>query len=562
MNKIKKESVTASKKGTNSELTETNKENSRDKIETGQSLFKTEEYFKALIENSLDVKAIISPDGKIEYVSPSIERVLGYTPEDLIGEHTSKFIHPADQMEIKNVFANIVKIPGFTTSVEFRFRHKKGRWCIIESLIKNLLNNNVVSGIIVSSRDITSKKDAENSIKSLLNISEKLNSTLDVDIIMDILITEAINLIGAEGGCTGLKTTEGLMCKKYFDKNIAVNYEFCWPPGLGIPGWLIQNKMPYITNDASKDTVILKDIIKKFNINSVACIPIFDMKNDVIGFLEVKNKLNHSEFTEGDKEKLVSLAQIASITIQNALAYQKIQMAEFQLKISREQLRRLSAHLQSAREEERTRIAREIHDELGQSLTGLKMDISWLSKKMQNLGIDNPQLQEKAAGMSALVDSTIKTVRKISSELRPGVLDYLGLPAAIEWQSQDFQNRTGILCNIISLPKDLQLDQNKSTAIFRIFQETLTNVARHAQASAIDIELLRENDKLILEIEDNGRGITDGELLNTSSFGILGMRERTLLLGGEFTIRGEINKGTTVLVKIPITESNDGGGLS
>jgi signal transduction histidine kinase len=153
--------------------------------------------------------------------------------------------------------------------------------------------------------------------------------------------------------------------------------------------------------------------------------------------------------------------------------------------------------------------------------------------------------------MSQLIDSTIITVRKISSELRPGVLDYLGLPAAIEWQAQDFQNRTGIKCKINSLPADLNIIHELSTAVFRIFQETLTNVARHSNANKVDISLSNYNNHLVLEVEDNGKGITEAEIQNLRSFGLLGMRERTEMFGGEFKIFGS-KKGTTIIVQIPL----------
>ena len=160
--------------------------------------------------------------------------------------------------------------------------------------------------------------------------------------------------------------------------------------------------------------------------------------------------------------------------------------AEEQLKGSTEQLRALSAHLQSVREEERTLISREIHDELGQELTGLKMDLSWLVKRLSK---NQKSLISKTESMLKLVDSTIQTVRRISSELRPGVLDDLGLIAAIEWQAQDFENRTGITCDFSSSVEEIGLDRDRSTAVFRIFQETLTNVSRHAKATRVKISL-------------------------------------------------------------------------
>jgi PAS domain S-box-containing protein len=226
---------------------------------------------------------------------------------------------------------------------------------------------------------------------------------------------------------------------------------------------------------------------------------------------------------------------------------------EEQLRSSREQLRNLAAYIQSVREEERTKIAREIHDELGQALTGLKMSLSWLDKKLSEAGDVVPlSLLEEITSMSKLVDTTIQMVREISTELRPGVLDDLGLTAAIEWQAQEFQTRMGIRCSFTSSLENIILDKERSTVIFRIFQEALTNVVRHANATRINVSLKEEADNLILEVRDNGEGIKESEISNAKSLGLLGMRERAILLGGEIKISGTPRKGTKVTVRIPL----------
>ena len=217
---------------------------------------------------------------------------------------------------------------------------------------------------------------------------------------------------------------------------------------------------------------------------------------------------------------------------------------------SQEQLHNLSLHLRSVRERESTRIAREIHDELGQILTALKMDLSWLNKRLTN---DQKPLLEKTKSMSKLTDMIIKAVQRISTELRPGILDDLGLIPAIEWQAQEFENRTNIKCEITLDCEDNDLDQDRSTALFRIFQEALTNVARHANAKKIKISLKEEHDKLLLEIKDNGRGITEEQISDPKSFGLIGIRERLYPWGGEVKIKGLSNKGTTLTVILPTT---------
>ena len=228
--------------------------------------------------------------------------------------------------------------------------------------------------------------------------------------------------------------------------------------------------------------------------------------------------------------------------------------AEEEVQQSRELLRALSAHLQSIREEERTMIAREIHDELGQALTGLKMDLSSLQKSLRKTGeLDLSRLTEKTTTMGQLIDSTIQTVRKIATDLRPGILDDLGLVAAIEWQSQDFQKRTGIKCNFTPDMDDLDLNAERSTTLFRILQETLTNVARHSEATEVIVTLDRDDNDLALEIRDNGKGISQTEISGCRSLGLLGMRERAQRLGGDLKISGAPGEGTIVTARIPLT---------
>lgn len=229
---------------------------------------------------------------------------------------------------------------------------------------------------------------------------------------------------------------------------------------------------------------------------------------------------------------------------------------EKELRRSQEQLRSLSSRLHSMVEEERTRISREIHDELGQLLTILKMELSWLKKRLPK---KEALLRDRTKSMAKLVDTTVQTLRKISTELRPGVLDDLGLTAAIEWQVQEFQSRTGMRCHFTVRPEEILLDPDRSTAVFRIFQETLTNIVRHANANEVTILLEKTEDCLILEVNDNGRGITQSQITNSKSLGLLGIRERALLWGGAVQISGVPGRGTTITVQIPLYQPSDIG---
>ena len=229
--------------------------------------------------------------------------------------------------------------------------------------------------------------------------------------------------------------------------------------------------------------------------------------------------------------------------------------AEEELRRSFDQLRALAARLQTAREEERARAAREIHDQLGQDLTAIKIDLSSVIRGLPEDKRGRPE------SILKLVDQTIQSVRRISTELRPAILDAVGLVAAVEWAAEEFQTRNGIRCRV-NLPADhLGIEPKSATALFRILQETLTNVVRHANATEVWVRLAEEEEGLTLEVRDNGKGIDTQQLSMNNSLGILGMRERALLLGGELDISGVPGKGTTVRVLIPKDVPWQGGSV-
>jgi signal transduction histidine kinase len=232
-----------------------------------------------------------------------------------------------------------------------------------------------------------------------------------------------------------------------------------------------------------------------------------------------------------------------------SLEIRERQAAEAQVRESETQLRALAARLISIREEERARIAREVHDELGQVLTGLSMDVTWLSSRLAGSG---EQLVEKTEAMRRLIDSTMNLIRRISTGLRPEILDEMGLVAALEWQAKEFQKRMGMRCRL-NLPRSaVVLDKEVSTAVFRIFQEILTNIARHAKASSVEVNLDISDELLTLSVKDDGVGISGTRIRSRESLGLLGMRERAQVFGGEVQIRGASGRGTSVSVSIPL----------
>ncbi len=216
-----------------------------------------------------------------------------------------------------------------------------------------------------------------------------------------------------------------------------------------------------------------------------------------------------------------------------------------------QRIRELARHLQSARERERQHVAREIHDDLGQALTGLKYEVSHLSRR---IGADAPELSSPFAAISRLIDSTIGSVRRIAAELRPQMLDELGLVEAIRWQCREFEKRTGVKC-VLQLPeKPATWEAEKVTAMFRILQEALTNVARHANASRVVVHLVSSEGEAILQISDNGVGIEPHQLAGRDSFGLLGMQERAHDFGGSLAIEGLAHQGTTVTLRMPLAQ--------
>jgi PAS domain S-box-containing protein len=226
--------------------------------------------------------------------------------------------------------------------------------------------------------------------------------------------------------------------------------------------------------------------------------------------------------------------------------------AEERIRKSRERLRNLSGSLQTLLEDERARISREIHDELGQALTAMKLDLSLIRRGLLSDGLAGKSAKVHEVELAA--SRVIRTVRKIATDLRPGILDELGAVAAIKWMAKNFQSRTRISCKVTVRGAEKISGAALSTAVFRIVQEALTNVMRHAAASRVDVNLERKDDTLIVEVRDNGIGIKEGRIFDSRSLGLIGIRERVLLLGGEAAISGKPGEGTVVRVTLPMME--------
>jgi signal transduction histidine kinase len=224
------------------------------------------------------------------------------------------------------------------------------------------------------------------------------------------------------------------------------------------------------------------------------------------------------------------------------------------LKDSRERLRNLTKHLQKTREQERAFLSRELHDELGQTLTGMKMDIRWIEKRLPE---DSTLILERLNSIIMLIDDSIIFVQKISMLLRPPDLDDFGLSEAIKLVLTNFEEKTNITCKFISTPQQIVLNREISTEIFRIFQEAFTNITRHADAKNVTILLQHMGNRLTMEIGDDGRGITKKETMDHKSIGLTGMRERAYAMEGNLTIIGMRGKGTTITLSVPLNEGKE-----
>lgn len=274
----------------------------------------------------------------------------------------------------------------------------------------------------------------------------------------------------------------------------------------------------------------------------ISNINIYGRKKGIVEiyYLEEKPFCDEGPFLKSERDLIKGISQTLGKIIER-------KRVDEEIKKSHEKLRELFELLQVIREEERKKIAREIHDELGQLLTALKIDIKWLGKR-----INEHELVEKINSMTDLIDMTIQNVRRIASELRPVILDDFGLPEAILWHAKEIEKRTGIKFKITLIPENITMDKNKSVIIYRIIQELLTNIIRHARATKVEIKLKHRDNKLFVFVKDNGIGIEEN--VNRKSFGLLGIKERVQYWQGVLHIKGKQGKGTSVTIILPMSK--------
>ncbi len=518
----------------------------------------------ARLERQLEVAQQITHIGSWEWDiatnavtwSDELYRIYGLEPRSvaITFEFFLARVHPEDRERIQAAVGEALARGGRFAYPE-RILRPDGSIRVLDTVGEALVSaHGRPLGLIGSCRDVTEQhardeerardqrlRDAEQRILEMIVSGAPLPSIL------------AAIVVAIEAHCPGtigsilLVDTDGKRLRHGAAPNLPALYNevidgSAVGPTAGSCGTAAHRRAPVYSQDIETDPLWedYRHLARPFGLRACWSMPVLANDNRVLGTFAFY-------FTE---PKIADEDDVALISRASHLAGIAIERRQLE-----DQLRALSEHVESVREEERTGIAREIHDDLGQSLTAFKMDIAWLTRRLVTEGAAAKDVMlEKLKGMSELADDVIGRVRRISSELRPGVLDDLGLVAAIEWQALEFEERTGTPCRIHSDLWEARLERKLSTAIFRIFQEALTNIARHAEAKLVEVSLTRQDGTLRLEVRDDGRGITPEEAYAPSALGLLGIRERARQLGGTASVHGAESGGTVVEVDVPFAE--------
>lgn len=470
-----------------------------ERLESQQRLAQSEERYRTLIEQASDGIFISNAEGRYIDVNSNGIKMSGYEKEELLLLTIYDLMDPVDVDN--NPIRREELLSGNVVINERKLKRKDGKLIQVEISAKKLVDGRFLGMV----RDITARKIAEEALR----VSEEKYRLLFYQNPMPMMMISMPE-------------------RKYLDVNDAA-IEFY---GYSKDEFLRMSVMDIRPED-DKDK--LKEMLddQRTGINYAGIWR--HVKKD--GSIVNVNIISHDISYEGQPARLVLADDVTE------------QMrAEESLQQSHEAYRQLASHLETIREAERTHIAREIHDELGQQLTGLKMDISWLSRKIKS---EDKEVQVKISETIQLIDGTVKTVRRIATELRPSILDDLGLIAAMEWQSEEFERRSDIKTRFTSNVTAIAIDTDQATGIFRIYQESLTNVMRHADATTVEASLTISGEEIKLVIADDGKGFVVEEIANKKTLGLMGMRERATLLGGTYEISSKPSKGTAVIIVVP-----------
>ena len=471
-----------------------------EKVNSQKELVESEQKFRTLVQQASDGIIITDEDGNFKEVNESAAILMGYSKNELVNMTTNDIFFEEGGIQRPLKFNSMVK--GAVVISEHIIRRKGGKFINVEISAKQLSDGRYQRII----RDITERTQVEEALR----ISEKKYRLLFNENPLPMWISSFNKNIFLDVNTAAFLsygyTKEEFLQMKLSDLNADAN------PLINING------------DAEKNGSLQHEHIWQHK------------KKD--GSVIKVNLINHDIIYEG-KSAVLSLANDVTAKFD----------AEENLQRSNDALRDLASHLETIRENERSHMAREIHDELGQQLTGLKMDISWLTKKINS---DDNAVKEKMKDTIKLIDKTVITVRRIATQLRPSILDDLGLIAAMEWQSEEFEKRSEITSIFNTNVTQVSVKANIATAIFRIFQESLTNVLRHSKATEVTSFFRLNDDSITLLIEDNGIGFNEAEIVHKKTLGLLGMKERIQLINGTYEINGSAGKGTSVIITVPL----------
>ena len=418
------------------------------------------------------------------------------------GKSILEYAQPERREIVKNIYRNV--LAGKTEASELNFPLPDGSSKIFSIKFKPAKNDtNEIIGVFVTGTDITERKQAEQQIQSEKFLSDSIINSLP--------------------GIFYLYDQNGRFTR--WNKNFETIS--------GYSAAEISLMHPLDFYDEDEKPLLRKKIDTVFTKG----------RDEVTAHFYSKDKKKSPYYFSGHKIEIHGSNYLIGVGIDIT---ERIK-AEKELVLYTEEIKRLTAYLDRVREEERSRIAREIHDELGQQLTGLKMDASWIAKSINK---EDTNLHTKLINMIGLIDETVKSVRRISADLRPGILDDLGLIPALEWQSSDFEKRSKIKCVFHSDIDDLNIERNMATGIFRIYQEAFTNVLRHAEATRIESCVKQSETGIMLIIKDNGQGFDQTEIKKKGTLGLIGMRERASILNGKLHIESKSGKGTSVMLSI------------
>ena len=538
----------------------------------------SEDTFRTITDTLRDAIIMMDDHERVSFWNSAAEKLFGYSRHEAIGRKLHTLIVPfrhidAYQRGLTSLKADTIgSLIGKTFEIETRKKDGTeipGELSLSAVRIKGKWH---AAGII---RDITKRKLAEEEAKtderrlrSLVTITQARAATLQE--LLNISLDEIVALSNSKLGYLYIYNEDKKeIVHRAWSDEVMKSCSIAEPPKVyhlaetGIWGEAVRQRRPVIINNVSACHPLNNNFPEGHSpLGRFMTIPVFSYDR-IVAVVGVANKAE--EYTNGDVQQLMQIMEAVWNIAERKLSEERLRMAYDDLEIQveertaelsavNEQLRNLSVYLQNARENERTMIAREVHDELGQSLTALKIDLALLMKR---LPADQKSVMEKAESMAQLIETTMQSVKKISTDLRPGILDHLGLTAAIEWQAEEFEKRTGIPCSAVFEPEEIALDKDRMTTVFRIFQETLTNIARHAQASEVSVSLKKRSDRLVLQVTDDGKGISEKDMSDPKSLGLIGMRERVHYWGGSLTIRGIDNQGTTVTVQLPLENRGD-----